>query len=68
LRYLSHQTTFSRKRPSVPPNAIQHIGLYWRADTQFTNAMTKRGIPDETWESAFNHLLTAAQPMHQVTT
>lgn len=57
LRYLSHRTQFSVKRPVVPPDTIKHIGLYWRADTQFANAMAKRTVPDETWESAFHHLL-----------
>src|SRR5438270_11514671 len=42
LRYLSHQSLFSTKRESVPKDAITHIGLYWRADTQFAHAMTKR--------------------------
>lgn len=56
LRYLSHTSTFSRYRESVPPTALNHIGLYWRADTQFCNAMVKRGIPEDTWRAAFNHL------------
>jgi hypothetical protein len=57
LRYLSHQSAFSPRRPHIPDEAYSHIGLYWRADTQFTNAMTKRSIPDDVWQSAFNHLL-----------
>jgi hypothetical protein len=55
LRYLSHQTTFSRFCQSIPDHAISHIGLYWRADTQFCNAMVKRGKREDTWQSAFNH-------------
>jgi hypothetical protein len=55
LRYLSHQTTFSKKRENIPIEALKHIGMYWRADTQFCNAMHKRGIQDDVWNSAFDH-------------
>ena len=60
LRYLSHQTAFSTNRSSVPPDTLQSVGLYWRADTQFANAMAMRDQPDDVWESAFNHLLAIA--------
>lgn len=56
LRYLSHQTMFSPKRPTIPNDALSHIGLYWRADTQFASAMSQRGIPNDTWDAAFNHM------------
>jgi hypothetical protein len=56
LRYLSHQSMFSPKRPTVPEEALLHIGLYWRADTQFASAMNRRNIEAETWEGAFNHM------------
>ena len=58
LRYLSHHTTFSSKRPFVPQDALSHIGLYWRVDTQFANIMNGRGIEKEKWISAFNHLIS----------
>jgi hypothetical protein len=57
LRYLSHQSSFSTDRTSVPLESLQHIGLYWRADTQFAAAMNGRGIAEDVWHSAFNHLL-----------
>lgn len=57
LRYLSHQSTFSTRRPTVPADAIRHIGLYWRADTQFAKLMTGRGIADDVWDAAFGHLI-----------
>lgn len=57
LRYLSHQSTFSPERPAIPPDAVAHIGLYWRADTQFAKLMTGRNIDNDVWESAFDHLL-----------
>jgi hypothetical protein len=57
LRYLSHQSTFSPDRGNVPLESLRHIGLYWRADTQFAAAMNGRGITEDVWQSAFNHLL-----------
>jgi len=56
LRYLSHQSMFSPSRPSIPDDDILHIGLYWRADTQFANVMNKRNVQDDTWHSAFSHM------------
>src|SRR5690606_2170481 len=45
LRYLSHESTFSQTRPSIPEDALSHVGLYWRSDTQFANLMQHRGVP-----------------------
>jgi len=56
LRYLSHQSIFSPLRPAIPSDALLHIGLYWRADTQFSNAMNRRKIDPDVWEGAFNHM------------
>ena len=56
LRYLSHESAFSPKRSKIPDEALRHIGLFWRADTQFSTMMTKRGIPDDVWVSAFSHM------------
>src|SRR6266446_8852625 len=56
LRYLSHQTMFSRLRSNIPADAIKHIGLYWKADTHFLNMMFGRGIAEDVWHSAFVHM------------
>lgn len=56
LRYLSHSSAFSARRPVVPKSEFERIGLYWRADTQFAHAMTRRGIEDDIWLAAFLHL------------
>jgi len=56
LRYLSHESMFSSVRPTVPNEALLHIGLYWRADTQFASAMNRRNMEPETWHGAFNHM------------
>jgi len=55
LRYLAHQSAFSTSRSVVPDEALLHIGLYWRADTQFANAMQRRNISSDIWASAFEH-------------
>ena len=56
LRYLSHESTFSPMRPTIEPELLSHIGLYWRSDTQFASLMQHRGVPDDVWETAFAHL------------
>jgi hypothetical protein len=58
LRYLSHHSVFSRSRAEIPEDAAHRIGLYWRADTQFATTMQGRGLDEETWRSAFFHLLS----------
>lgn len=57
LRYMCYHTAFSSHRPDISLDAVQHIGLYWRADTQFLQLMTGRNKSPDIWESAFNHLV-----------
>lgn len=57
LRYFSHATTFSIHRQHIGDSELGHIGLYWKADTQFARWMTARGHDDATWSAAFEHLL-----------
>lgn len=57
LRYFAHNTQFSPRRTAIPANALRSIGLYWRVDTQFSNTMTGRGMPDQKWGEAFDHFL-----------
>ncbi|MGQ0512578.1 MAG: ORC-CDC6 family AAA ATPase [Betaproteobacteria bacterium] len=57
LRYFSHESVFSRSRPTLSKDALSQIGLYWRTDTQFCNAMLGRGLLQENWRSAFDHYL-----------
>lgn len=57
LRYFCHATQFSAKRPILPEEALSHIGLYWRADTNFLNSFVGGGQTAETWRAAFDHLL-----------
>ncbi len=57
LRYFCHASQFSDKRPNLPEDALLHIGLYWRADTNFLNSFVGGGQTPETWRAAFEHLL-----------
>jgi hypothetical protein len=57
LRYFCHATQFSPRRPNLPKDALSHIGLYWRADTNFLNAFVGGEQTSETWRAAFEHLL-----------
>lgn len=56
LRYLSHDSSFSPDRDPVPEDALRHIGIYWRADTQFASLLQHRNVETNVWESAFRHL------------
>lgn len=56
LRYVSHQSMFSPSRTDISINSFSHIGLYWRIDTQFASALTKRNIEQDVWLAAFEHM------------
>jgi hypothetical protein len=60
LRYLSHDSMFSPRRSAISTDSKSHVGLYWRADTQFAQLMAKRGVEDDTWYAAFRHLAALA--------
>lgn len=57
LRYFCHATQFSPRRPPLPEDDLAHIGLYWRADTNFLNSFVGGEQTPETWRAAFEHLL-----------
>ncbi|MCZ4305296.1 hypothetical protein O4G98_11170 [Zoogloeaceae bacterium G21618-S1] len=57
LRYFCHATQFSPRRANVPQAELAHIGLYWRADTNFLNSFAGGGQGPETWRAAFEHVL-----------
>src|SRR5690606_29869600 len=57
LRYLSFYSQFSIHREKIPCDAINKIGIYWKADTQFLRLMQKRQVDDSDWISIFDHYL-----------
>lgn len=58
LRYLSHDSAFSPNRPAITPSSLNHIGIYWRADTQFASLLDARDQSDAIWTTAFGHFST----------
>lgn len=54
LKYLDYHTLFSGKREVIPDDEINHIGIYWRVDTQFCNSMKLRGVEEAEWINVFN--------------
>ncbi|MCM8623773.1 MAG: hypothetical protein NFW16_19060 [Candidatus Accumulibacter sp.] len=57
LRYFCHATQFSAKRQNITQADLLHVGLYWRADTNFLNSFAGGGQTPETWRAAFDHVL-----------
>ena len=49
LRYLSHESAFSPNRPTLDHSTLEHIGIYWRADTQFASLLEGRDQSDDIW-------------------
>lgn len=54
LKYLDYHSLFSRNRTSIPKEEIEHVGIYWRVDTQFCNSMKLRGVEEAEWSNTFN--------------
>lgn len=57
LRYLSHQSQFSKNRNENDGFNVKSIGLYWRADTNFLTMLNKQGVSEERWIRLFKHYL-----------
>ncbi len=55
LKYLDYHTAFSPNRDVIPKDEIKHIGIYWRADTQFCNSLKNRQIDENEWIIIFEN-------------
>lgn len=53
LKYFDYHTAFSPRRTEIPCEEIQHVGVYWRVDTQFCSSMKHRGIDEAEWGVIF---------------
>jgi len=53
LKYFDYHTAFSKRRKEIPNDAIGHVGIYWRVDTQFCSSLKHRGIGDDEWSVVF---------------
>lgn len=57
IKFFCHATQFSPNRENLSVNDLKHIGLYWRADTNFLNSLYGEGLNKDIWLAAFQHLL-----------
>lgn len=58
IKYFCHATQFSQFRENLSEKELKHIGLYWRADTNYLNSLYGSELDSNIWLSAFQHLLT----------
>jgi hypothetical protein len=71
LKYFDYHTAFSKRRKDFPPDAISHVGIYWRVDTQFCSSLKHRGIEDNEWSVVFESyfgMVIATELLHAVET
>lgn len=55
LRYLSHATQLSPRRPITKETLPRQIGLYLRADTLYLRAFQGDALGEGDWQKAFEH-------------
>lgn len=71
LKYFDYRTAFSSRRQDIPVDAINHVGVYWRVDTQFCSSLNHRGIEENEWSVVFESyfgLVIATELLHAVET
>lgn len=69
LKYFDYHTAFSKRRTEIPADAIGHVGIYWRVDTQFCSSLKHRGIEEAEWSVVFESyfgLVIATELLHSV--
>lgn len=60
LRYLSYQSQFSLDRETIPPVALENIGLYLKADAQYFSSFVGDELDERKWTDIFEHALCLA--------
>lgn len=71
LKYFDYHTAFSQRRDHIPESEIDHVGVYWRVDTQFCSSLHHRGIDELEWSVVFESyfgLVIAIELLHAVKT
>lgn len=69
LKYFDYHTAFSKRRTDIPSDAIEHVGIYWRVDTQFCSSLKFRDIEENDWSVIFEcyfGLVIATELLHAV--
>jgi hypothetical protein len=58
LRYLSYESQFSEtRREALPEEALDTIGLYLKADTNYFSGFVGGGLDERKWQNIFEHAL-----------
>ena len=71
LKYFDYHTAFSKRREQIPASEIDHVGIYWRVDTQFCSSLNHRGIEEGEWSVVFESyfgLVIAIELLHATKT
>lgn len=71
LKYFDYHTAFSKRREQIPASEIDHVGVYWRVDTQFCSSLNHRGIEEGEWSVVFESyfgLVIAIELLHAAKT
>jgi hypothetical protein len=71
LKYFDYHTAFSKRRDHIPAREIDHVGIYWRVDTQFCSSLNHRGIEELEWNVVFESyfgLVIAIELLHAIST
>ncbi|MGE4340814.1 MAG: hypothetical protein AB7E55_33410 [Pigmentiphaga sp.] len=69
LKYFDYHTAFSKRRKEISFDAVSHVGIYWRVDTQFCSSLNHRGIEDNEWSVVFESyfgMVIAAELLHAI--
>jgi len=71
LKYFDYHTAFSKRRSVITESEVNHVGIYWRVDTQFCSSLNHRGIEENEWKVVFESyfgLVIAIELLHAVKT
>ena len=71
LKYFDYHTAFSKRRSVITESEVNHVGIYWRVDTQFCSSLNHRGIEENEWSVVFESyfgLVIAIEFLHAVKT
>lgn len=56
LKYHCHKTRFSPKRSQISASELEHVGLYFRPDTDFCSMINEFNFEHE-WKKVFTHYI-----------
>lgn len=58
IRYLCHETKFSKNKSEITDSDFKNIGIYWKPETYAVHQLQKRGLDNEIWQDAFEHFFS----------